>query len=136
VTGFAGLSLNQATVNKLGVTEAADLCVRHDIPAIGLWREHVARAGLAASAARPPAVARASSSSAAAPGLSLNTAAPTAQVLVTRAPRASSRRRHRRSRWAAASAMGWPGSGCAPASRSSSLTDGLLTSTDPLRAEW
>ena len=55
MTGFAGpsrLSLNQATVNKLSVTEAADLCVRHDIPAIGLWREHVARAGLAASAAR------------------------------------------------------------------------------------
>jgi sugar phosphate isomerase/epimerase len=52
VTGFAGLSLNQATVNKLGVAEAVDLCVRHDIPAIGLWREHVARAGLAASAAR------------------------------------------------------------------------------------
>ena len=52
MTGFAGLSLNQATVNKLSVTEAADLCVRHDIGAIGLWREHVARAGLAAAAAR------------------------------------------------------------------------------------
>jgi len=52
VTGFAGLSLNQATVNKLGVAEAVDLCVRHDIRAIGLWREQVARAGLAASAAR------------------------------------------------------------------------------------
>ena len=51
MTGFAGLSLNQATVNKLSVTEAVDLCVRHDIPAIGLWREHVARTGLAASAA-------------------------------------------------------------------------------------
>ena len=35
MTGFAGLSLNQATVNKLSVTEAVDLCVRHDIPAIG-----------------------------------------------------------------------------------------------------
>jgi sugar phosphate isomerase/epimerase len=52
MTGFAGLSLNQATVNKLTVQEAVDLCVRHDIGAIGLWREHVARAGLAASAAR------------------------------------------------------------------------------------
>jgi sugar phosphate isomerase/epimerase len=51
VTGFAGLSLNQETVHKLEVTEAVDLCVRHDIPAIGLWRQHVARAGLAASAA-------------------------------------------------------------------------------------
>lgn len=39
------LSLNQATVNKLTVTEAIDLCVRHDIPAIGLWREHVADVG-------------------------------------------------------------------------------------------
>jgi len=50
--GVARLSLNQATVNRLSVTEAADLCVRHDIGAIGLWREHVARAGLAAAAAR------------------------------------------------------------------------------------
>ena len=40
------LSLNQATVNKLGLPEAVDLCVRHEIPAIGLWREHVAEAGL------------------------------------------------------------------------------------------
>ena len=35
MTGFAGLSLNQATVNKLSVAGAVDLCVRHDIPAIG-----------------------------------------------------------------------------------------------------
>ena len=48
---FGRLSLNQATVNPLSVPEAVDLCVRHDIPAIGLWREHVARAGLAAAAA-------------------------------------------------------------------------------------
>jgi sugar phosphate isomerase/epimerase len=45
------LSLNQATVNKLTVAEAVDLCVRHDIPAIGLWREHVAAAGLESAAA-------------------------------------------------------------------------------------
>lgn len=45
------LSLNQATVNKLTVAEAVDLCVRHDIPAIGLWREHVADAGLESAAA-------------------------------------------------------------------------------------
>jgi sugar phosphate isomerase/epimerase len=44
------LSLNQATVNPLSVPEAVDLCVRHEIEAIGLWREHVARAGLAAAA--------------------------------------------------------------------------------------
>ena len=51
MTPFGRLSLNQATVNTLSVPEAVDLCVRHDIPAIGLWREHVARAGLAAAAA-------------------------------------------------------------------------------------
>jgi sugar phosphate isomerase/epimerase len=45
------LSLNQATVNRLGVPEAVDLCVRHEIGSIGLWREHVARAGLAVAAA-------------------------------------------------------------------------------------
>jgi len=49
--GVARLSLNQATVNRLTVAEAVDLCVRHEIPAIGLWREQVARAGLAAAAA-------------------------------------------------------------------------------------
>jgi sugar phosphate isomerase/epimerase len=51
VTGFAGLSLNQATVQHLSVPAAAELCVRHGIGAIGLWREHVARTGLAESAA-------------------------------------------------------------------------------------
>ncbi len=45
------LSLNQATVNNLTVAEAVGLCVRHDIPAIGLWREPVAAAGLASAAA-------------------------------------------------------------------------------------
>jgi sugar phosphate isomerase/epimerase len=45
------LSLNQATVNTLSVPEAVDLCARHEIEAIGLWREHVARAGLATAAA-------------------------------------------------------------------------------------
>jgi sugar phosphate isomerase/epimerase len=49
--GFGRLSLNQATVKKLTVAEAADLCVRHDIPAIGLWRDRVAEFGLAESAA-------------------------------------------------------------------------------------
>jgi sugar phosphate isomerase/epimerase len=41
------LSLNQATVNRLSLGEAVDLCVRHEIPAIGLWRERVAETGLA-----------------------------------------------------------------------------------------
>src|SRR6266702_3338592 len=45
------LSLNQATVKRLGVPEAVDLCVRHEIPAIGLWREPVAETGLDAAAA-------------------------------------------------------------------------------------
>jgi sugar phosphate isomerase/epimerase len=48
---FHRLSLNQATVNTLSVAAAVDLCVTHEIEAIGLWREHVARAGLAAAAA-------------------------------------------------------------------------------------
>jgi sugar phosphate isomerase/epimerase len=51
MTSLSRLSLNQATVNPLSVPEAVDLCVRHDIPAIGLWREHVARAGLVAAVA-------------------------------------------------------------------------------------
>jgi len=49
--GLDRLSLNQATVKHLGLTEAVALCVRHDIPAIGLWRDRVAEAGLAETAA-------------------------------------------------------------------------------------
>jgi sugar phosphate isomerase/epimerase len=45
------LSLNQATVKRLGLREAVELCVRHGIPAIGLWRDRVAEAGLAEAAA-------------------------------------------------------------------------------------
>jgi sugar phosphate isomerase/epimerase len=51
MTGLDRLSLNQATVNKLGLAEAVDLCVRHDIPAIGVWRERVAETGLAGAVA-------------------------------------------------------------------------------------
>jgi sugar phosphate isomerase/epimerase len=51
VIGLDRLSLNQATVRHLGVSEAAALCARHGIPGIGLWREPVAEAGLAKSAA-------------------------------------------------------------------------------------
>jgi sugar phosphate isomerase/epimerase len=50
-TGLDLLSLNQATVKQLTLAEAARLCVRHDIAAIGLWRDRVAEAGLAESAA-------------------------------------------------------------------------------------
>jgi sugar phosphate isomerase/epimerase len=53
VTGFRleRLSLNQATVKYLSLSDAVALCVRHDIPAIGLWRDRVAEAGLASAAA-------------------------------------------------------------------------------------
>jgi len=51
VTVLDRLSLNQATVRRLGVPEAVDLCVRHGIAAIGLWREPVAELGLKAAAA-------------------------------------------------------------------------------------
>jgi sugar phosphate isomerase/epimerase len=40
------LSLNQATVKNLSLAETAALCVRHGIPAIGVWRDRVAEAGL------------------------------------------------------------------------------------------
>ena len=45
------LALNQATVRNLSAAEATDLCVRHDITGIGLWRDKVAELGLARAAA-------------------------------------------------------------------------------------
>jgi sugar phosphate isomerase/epimerase len=51
VSVLARLSLNQATVKRLSVPEAVDLCARHEIASIGLWREPVADTGLEASAA-------------------------------------------------------------------------------------
>ena len=47
---LARLSLNQATTKRLTVREAVDGCVRAGLPAIGLWREPVADAGLGESA--------------------------------------------------------------------------------------
>jgi sugar phosphate isomerase/epimerase len=47
MTGVSRLSLNQATVQRLRLDEVAALCVRHEIPAVGLWRDRVAEAGLA-----------------------------------------------------------------------------------------
>jgi sugar phosphate isomerase/epimerase len=47
---LAGLSLNQITVSGLTVAQTIDLCARHEIPAVGLWRERVAEGGLAATA--------------------------------------------------------------------------------------
>ena len=45
------LSLNQATVRHLSLADAVALCQRHDIGAIGLWRDKVAQAGVAEAAA-------------------------------------------------------------------------------------
>ena len=49
--GLERLSLNQATVKHLSLADTVALCVRHDIPAVGLWRDRVAEAGLAEAAA-------------------------------------------------------------------------------------
>jgi sugar phosphate isomerase/epimerase len=49
--GLSRLSLNQATVRNLTLADAASLCARHEIPAIGLWRDRVAELGLAEAAA-------------------------------------------------------------------------------------
>jgi sugar phosphate isomerase/epimerase len=49
--GLERLSLNQATVKYLGLADAVSLCARHEIPAIGLWRDRVAEVGLSSAAA-------------------------------------------------------------------------------------
>lgn len=49
--GLSRLSLNQATVKSLSLAQTLDLCRRHDIPAVGLWRDRVAELGVAESAA-------------------------------------------------------------------------------------
>jgi sugar phosphate isomerase/epimerase len=50
--GMTGLrlSLNQATVKHLTLDQAVGLCVRHEIEAVGLWRDRVAERGLAPAA--------------------------------------------------------------------------------------
>jgi sugar phosphate isomerase/epimerase len=45
------LSLNQWTIRQWDLPAAVDGCARQGVAAIGLWREHVADAGLARSAA-------------------------------------------------------------------------------------
>jgi sugar phosphate isomerase/epimerase len=45
------LSLNQVTVRNLTAAEAIRLCVKHEIPSIGLWRDRVAELGASATAA-------------------------------------------------------------------------------------
>ena len=47
---LARLSLNQITVKSWNLRQAVDGCLRHDVPAIGLWRDKVAEFGLAESA--------------------------------------------------------------------------------------
>jgi sugar phosphate isomerase/epimerase len=49
--GTTRLSFNQWTVRRWGVREAIEGCARHDIDAIGLWREPVADLGVTVSAA-------------------------------------------------------------------------------------
>ncbi|MEO3812188.1 sugar phosphate isomerase/epimerase [Sphaerisporangium sp. B11E5] len=44
------LSLNQWTTQRWSLREAVDGCVRHGVPAIGLWRQQVGEYGVAASA--------------------------------------------------------------------------------------
>lgn len=50
LTDLSRLSLNQATTQRWGVREAVEGCARAGIPWVGLWRDKVAAAGLAASA--------------------------------------------------------------------------------------
>ena len=50
LTDLSRLSLNQATTQSWGVQAAIEGCARAGIPTIGLWREKVAAAGVAASA--------------------------------------------------------------------------------------
>jgi sugar phosphate isomerase/epimerase len=47
----ARLALNQATVRQLSAPEAIELCARHEITGIGLWRDAVADFGLPETAA-------------------------------------------------------------------------------------
>jgi sugar phosphate isomerase/epimerase len=50
VIPLSRLSLNQATVKSLTLAQTLDLCLRHEIPAVGLWRDRVAELGLTESA--------------------------------------------------------------------------------------
>jgi sugar phosphate isomerase/epimerase len=51
VIGLGRLSLNQATVSQLNLTQTLALCVEQEIPAVGLWLHRVAELGLSESAA-------------------------------------------------------------------------------------
>jgi sugar phosphate isomerase/epimerase len=47
---LAKLSLNQITTNRLNLREAIEACQRHEIPAIGVWRNKIDEIGLTESA--------------------------------------------------------------------------------------
>src|SRR6202035_3663414 len=51
VIPISRLSLNQATVKPLTLTQTLELCLRHEIPAVGLWRDRLADLGRGASPA-------------------------------------------------------------------------------------
>jgi len=48
-TNLARLSLNQATTQRWSLREAIEGCARAGIPAIGIWRDKLAEAGVAAA---------------------------------------------------------------------------------------
>jgi sugar phosphate isomerase/epimerase len=49
--GLSRLSMNQATVSQLDLTQTLKLCLEQEIPAVGLWRHRVAELGISESAA-------------------------------------------------------------------------------------
>lgn len=49
LASLSRLSLNQITVNRWSLRETVEGCLRHKIPAIGLWRDKIAEIGLATS---------------------------------------------------------------------------------------
>jgi sugar phosphate isomerase/epimerase len=51
VIDLGRLSMNQATVSQLNLTQTLALCVEQEIPAVGLWRHRVAELGISESAA-------------------------------------------------------------------------------------
>jgi sugar phosphate isomerase/epimerase len=51
VIGVSRLSMNQVTVSRLSLTQTLDLCLEHEIPGVGLWRDRVAELGIGESAA-------------------------------------------------------------------------------------
>lgn len=44
------LSLNQMTTNRLSLKDAVEACLRHEIPAIGVWRNKIEEIGLTQAA--------------------------------------------------------------------------------------